>query len=196
MNDAVDRAIQDQQLAGIDVINDGEMRQRGFVQSFAHRITGLRNVGAPRKVGEVGLDLEPVFETTGKLVVEHGFGIVEEFTYLKAHVDRPVKGPIPGPFAITSFLKPVAHYRDRPHLAEEFVPAINAEIAALSPARSHAHSGRRARCSWALRSDPHRPRDIARLFNACIAGIRGVKFALHICFGTYKLANACLIPKR
>jgi 5-methyltetrahydropteroyltriglutamate--homocysteine methyltransferase len=67
LNDAVDRAIQDQQLAGIDVITDGEMRRRGFVQSFAQRITGLRNVGAPRKVGEVGLDLEPVLKQRASL---------------------------------------------------------------------------------------------------------------------------------
>jgi hypothetical protein len=32
--------------------------------------------------------------------------------------------------------------------------------------------------------DPHKAKDIARLFNACVAGISGVKFALHICFGT------------
>jgi 5-methyltetrahydropteroyltriglutamate--homocysteine methyltransferase len=186
LNDAVDRAIQDQQLAGIDVITDGEMRRRGFVQSFAHRITGLRNVGAPRKVGEVGLDLEPVFETTGKLVVEHGFGIVEEFTYLKAHADRPVKVTIPGPFAITSFLKPVEHYRDRPHLAEEFVPVINAEIAALAREGATLIQIDEPAVPGLYGSDPHRPRDIARLFNACIAGITGVTFALHICFGTYK----------
>ena len=51
-NDAVDRAIQDQEKAGIDIISDGEMRRRGFVQGFVSKISGLKNVGAPRKAGE------------------------------------------------------------------------------------------------------------------------------------------------
>jgi Cobalamin-independent synthase, Catalytic domain len=56
-DDAVDRAILDQERTGIDIVSDGEMRRRGFVQSFISRVTGLMNVGASRKVGEVGLDL-------------------------------------------------------------------------------------------------------------------------------------------
>ncbi len=41
-NDAVDRAIQDQEKAGIDIISDGEMRRRGFVQGFVTRFPGSR----------------------------------------------------------------------------------------------------------------------------------------------------------
>ena len=186
LNDAVDRAVLDQQRAGIDIITDGEMRRRGFVQSFATKISGLRNIGPPRKVGEVGLDLEPVFETTGKLSVEHGFGIVDEFRYLKAHTDRAIKVTVPGPFAVTSFLKPVEHYRDRPHLAEEFVPAINAEVRALARAGATLIQIDEPAVPGLYGHDPHKPKDIARLFNACIAGVSGVRFALHICFGTYK----------
>src|SRR5262245_35977138 len=84
-NDAVDRAIMDQEKAGIDIISDGEMRRRGFVQGFVSKISGLKNVGAPRKVGESGIDQEPVFETTGPITVPHGMGIVEEFEYLHAN---------------------------------------------------------------------------------------------------------------
>ena len=186
LDDAVDRAILDQQLAGIDTITDGEMRRRGFVQSFASRISGLRNIGAPRKVGEVGLDLEPVFETAGRLSVGHGLGIVEEFRYLKTRADRPMKVTVPGPFAITSFLKPVEFYKDRPQLAAEFVPAIRAEIQALARDGATLIQIDEPAVPGLYGADPHKPADIARLFNACVEGVSGVKFALHICFGTYK----------
>jgi 5-methyltetrahydropteroyltriglutamate--homocysteine methyltransferase len=185
-NDAVDRAILDQQLAGVDVISDGEMRRRGFVQSFVRRIKGLRNVGPPRKVGETGIDLEPVYETTGKVEIEHGLGIVEEFLYLEERADRPTKIAVPGPYALTAWYRPVEHYRDRTHLAEDFVPAINAEIRRLVAAG----------CTWIQVDEPaipgvgrdvHTVKDLVRLFNRCVEGVpSGVKIAMHICFGTHR----------
>ena len=184
-DDAVDRAIMDQELAGIDIISDGEMRRRGFVQGFVSKITGLKNTGAPRKVGETGIDMEPVFETTGPVNVPNGMGIVEEFSYLRDHTKRATKQSVPGPFAITSWYKPVGHYSDRTQLAEAFVPAINHEIRQLADAG----------CKYiqidepatpGIGNDPHTPKDIARLFNKCVEGVSGVKFALHICFGTHK----------
>jgi 5-methyltetrahydropteroyltriglutamate--homocysteine methyltransferase len=184
-NDAVDRAILDQERAGIDIISDGEMRRRGFVQSFVSRITGLRNAGPPRKVGEAGLDLEPVFETTGPVGVPNGMGIVEEFEYLKEHTSRATKVSVPGPFALTTWYKPVEHYRDRTHLAEAFVPAINEEVRRLAAAgANYIQIDEPATPGYGY--DPHTPGDLARLFNACIEGVSGVKFAMHICFGTHR----------
>ena len=184
-NDAVDRAILDQELAGVDVITDGEMRRRGFVQTFAGRITGLKNVGPPRKVGEVGLDLDPVFETVGEVQVPVGLGIVEEFLYLKEHSRRASKVTVPGPFALTTFYKPVEYYRDRSHLAEAFIPAINAEIRRLAEAGARLiQIDEPATPGYGY--DPHTPKDLARFFNRCVEGVSGVKFAMHICFGTYK----------
>ena len=45
-DDAVDRAILDQEEAGLDVISDGEMRRASFVWAFASRMTGLRDGGS------------------------------------------------------------------------------------------------------------------------------------------------------
>lgn len=186
-NDAVDRAILDQTLAGVDIVSDGEMRRRGFVQSFVKRIKGLRNAGPPRKVGETGIDMEPVYDTTGKIEIEHGLGIVEEFEYLKAHTDRPTKVAVPGPYALTAWYRPVEHYRDRTHLAEDLVPAINAEIRGLIAAG----------CTYIQIDEPaipghgrdvHTVKDLVRLFNQCVVGVpsSAAKIAMHICFGTHK----------
>jgi 5-methyltetrahydropteroyltriglutamate--homocysteine methyltransferase len=184
-DDAVDRAIADQELAGVDLITDGEMRRESFVWAFAKRVTGLREVDPPRKVGEIGLDQRSVWETTGPVDMPHGLGAVEEFLYLKERTERATKVSLPGPFAMTSFMRPVEHYRDRPHLAEAFVPAINAEIRALAEAgATFVQLDEPATPGYGY--DPHEPKDIARLFNACIEGVSGVKFGLHICFGTFR----------
>ena len=78
-DDAVDRAILDQEQAGLDVISDGEMRRASFVWAFASRMTGLRDGGAPRKMGPMSLDMRNVQETTGPVGVPNGMGAVEEF---------------------------------------------------------------------------------------------------------------------
>lgn len=184
-NDAVDRAILDQESAGVDLITDGEMRRESFVWAFAKRATGLRDAGPLRKVGEIGLDLRSVWETTGPVDMPHGLGAVEEFQYLKQHTDRAIKVTMPGPFAMTTFMRPVEYYRDRPHLAEAFVPAINAEIRRLAEVgATFIQVDEPATPGYGY--DPHKPQDIARLFNACIEGVSGVKFALHVCFGTFR----------
>jgi 5-methyltetrahydropteroyltriglutamate--homocysteine methyltransferase len=184
-DDAVDVAILDQQRAGVDIITDGEMRRRLFVHSFIPRMTGLRTIGVPRKTGEVGLDQEPYYETTQRVTVPDGLGIVEQFQYLKEHTDRPTKVTVPGPFAVTMWFKPVEYYRDRTQLAEEFVPAINAEIRRLAAAGATFIQIDEPDTPC-IGYDPHTPKDIARLFNACVEGVSGVKFAMHLCFGTYK----------
>jgi 5-methyltetrahydropteroyltriglutamate--homocysteine methyltransferase len=185
-DDAVDRAIADQVEAGLDIVSDGEMRRASFVWAFASRMTGLRDAGPLRKMGPISLDTRSVQETTGPVGVPNGMGAVDEFEYARTRTDRPVKVPLPGPFALTTFIRPVEHYRDRTELAEAFVPALNDEIRRLAAAG----------CQWIqldepatpgyAANDPHSPADIARLFNACVEGVSGVHLSLHICFGTFR----------
>ena len=66
------------------------------------------------------------------------------------------------------------------------MPALNHEIRQLAAAG----------CTWIqldepatpgyAANDPHTAADIARLFNACIDGVTGVHFSLHICFGSFR----------
>ena len=184
-NDAVDRAIQDQEIAGIDIISDGEMRRRGFVQSFVHKISGLKNIGAPRKVGESGIDQEPVYETTGVVTVGNGMGIVEEFEYLRDHTKKATKVAVPGAFAITAWYKPVEHYKDRTELAWAFVPALKDEIKRLAAAGAKFIQVDEPTIPG-YGADHHTSKDLIDAFNECIKGVTGVKFGMHVCFGSHK----------
>jgi 5-methyltetrahydropteroyltriglutamate--homocysteine methyltransferase len=142
-------------------------------------------VGPDRKVGEISIDMEPILETRGQLDVPNGLGIVDEFLYLKAHTDRPLKVTVPGPFALTTYIRPVEYYRDRMQLAEAFVPTINAEIRTLAAAGA-TFIQLDEPATPGVGADPHEPREIAALCNRCGVGVSGVKFGLHICFGTYR----------
>jgi 5-methyltetrahydropteroyltriglutamate--homocysteine methyltransferase len=185
-DDAVDRAIADQEEAGLDIVSDGEMRRASFVWAFAARMSGLRDAGPLRKMGPMSLDMRSVQETTGPVGVPDGMGAVEEFAYARTRTAKPIKVPLPGPFALTTFIRPVEHYRDRTHLAEAFVPPLNREIRRLAEAG----------CRWIqldepatpgyAAHDPHSPADIARLFNACVDGVTGVHLSLHVCFGSFR----------
>jgi 5-methyltetrahydropteroyltriglutamate--homocysteine methyltransferase len=184
LDDAVDIAILDQTRAGIDIISDGEMRREGFLGTFATRTSNLRNVGPLRKVGEVGLDMEPILETTGTIEVPLGMGIVEEYEYLRAHTDKPVKVTCPGPLALTAYIRPVEGYRSRRELAEAFVPAINAELKRLVAAGATYIQIDEPAISQ-VEVEPTPPADMIALFNQTVEGV-SARLALHICFGTYR----------
>jgi 5-methyltetrahydropteroyltriglutamate--homocysteine methyltransferase len=160
------------------------MRREGFLGTFSGRISNLRNVGPLRKVGEVGLDMEPILETTGIVTVPLGMGIVEEYEYLRAHTDKPVKVTCPGPYALTAYIRTVEGYRGRRELAEAFVPAINAELKRLVAAGATFIQVDEPAISGVERTLTP-PADMVALFNQAVAGVQA-KLALHICFGTYR----------
>lgn len=185
MDDAVMMAIRDQEEAGIDIISDGEMRRRGFIQSLFRRISNLKDLGPPRKVGESGLDMEPTFQVVGKVGLPAGLGVVEEFQFLKTKTTKPVKVTLPSPLALTAWILPAANYKSRMDITQELIPAVRAEIQALAAAGA----------DFIQIDTPDQPgpdgkyvtpREMVEVYNACVEGVTGVKFALHLCFGTHK----------
>jgi len=184
LDDAVDIAILDQTRAGIDIISDGEMRRQGFIETTTGRFRNLQNVGPLRRVGEVGLDMEPVLVTTGKVSVEGGLGIVEEFVYLRAHTDKPVKATCPGPYALTGFIRVQDGYRDRRELAADFVPIVNEELKRLVATGATFIQVDEPAISG-VETEPINPADMVALFNQAVDGV-DAKIAMHICFGTYR----------
>ena len=134
LDDAVMMAVRDQEEAGIDIISDGEMKRRGFVQSLFRRISNLKDLGPPRKVGESGLDMEPSFQVMGKVDLPAGLGIVEEFRFLKTKTMKLVKVTLPSPLALTPWIIPGAGYRNRLEISVDLISPIRAEIKALAAA--------------------------------------------------------------
>jgi 5-methyltetrahydropteroyltriglutamate--homocysteine methyltransferase len=162
----------------VDVITDGEMRRWKFIQSFYGRMTGLEPQGPLRRLGPEAYDSVTRYQAVERIQVPHGLGIVEEFTYLRSITGHAVKATCPGPATISIHIREhPSVYRDRLELANEFVPAINAELKALVAAG--AEYIQIDEPSYSILGSATAAVD---LFNRCVEGVNA-RIALHVCFG-------------
>lgn len=109
--DALRLAADDQRLAGIDIVSDGEQTRQHFVTTFIEHLTGvdfehretvrIRNrydASVPTVVGDVTRE-RAVFVDDAKL--------------LRAQTDRPIKWALPGPMTMVDTLADKRYGRDR-----------------------------------------------------------------------------------
>src|SRR5215510_7222852 len=181
-DDATQLAIRDQERAGLDVVCDGEMRRFFFVQTFYGRMEGLEPLEPLRKTGLYAYDSVPRYRPARKITVPKGLGTVEEFRYLKTQTDRPVKATVPGPVTLSIHIQTRpgdgVYNNDRLALCWDMVPAVNAELKALTAAGAE----------WIQIDEPSAaivPGQIdeyVKMFNACVEGVR-TKIGYHVCFG-------------
>jgi 5-methyltetrahydropteroyltriglutamate--homocysteine methyltransferase len=178
LDDAADTAIRDMTLAGIDVITDGEVRRLdGYVDSYYAVIKNIEAIDQARKVGPWGYDQQTRYRAIGKIEVpDGGLGIVDEFKYLKAHTDKPVKATCAGPLTFGSRIHPGAEYSSPYEVAERFASVINDELKALVAAGA----------DWIQIDEPARGHGsgelMAKMFNLATEGVKA-KIGFHICFG-------------
>src|SRR5438105_10651184 len=108
---ALKSAVKDQELAGVDVVTDGEVRRDNSLDYFLVRLPGVE-VDNPTKAyyfdyfpTVVRADINPV-----------PLGLVEDFELVRSLTDRPVKATVTGAFSMSRRLKD-EHYRDPRRLA-------------------------------------------------------------------------------
>jgi 5-methyltetrahydropteroyltriglutamate--homocysteine methyltransferase len=119
------------ELAGVEIVSDGEMRRESYSNRFATALDGvdLDNPGmaldrtghpnpVPRVVGPVRR-LRPVE--------------VCDVEFLRANAIRRIKITLPGPFTMTQQVQS-DHYADKESLAMDYAPAVNAEARDLKAA--------------------------------------------------------------
>ena len=108
LDDAADTAIRDMTKAGLDIITDGEVRRLdGYVDSYYTVIKNIQPIEIKRKDGPWGYDQQTRYVATGKIdVPEGGLGIVDEFKYMMAHTDKPLKATCAGPLTFGSRIHP------------------------------------------------------------------------------------------
>jgi len=129
--DALSLSLAEQQLAGLDIVSDGEQTRQHFVTTFIEHLSGvdfaqretvtIRNryeASVPTVIGPVARE-KPVF--------------VEDARYLRAQTSRRIKWALPGPLTMVDTLYD-AHYRSREKLAWEFAAILNAEAKELEAA--------------------------------------------------------------
>ena len=169
---ALKSAVKDQELAGVDVVTDGEVRRDNSLDYFLVRLPGVE-VDNPTKAYYFDF-----FPTVVRAPIDPvPLGLVEDFELVSSLTDRPVKATITGAFSMSRRLKD-EFYRDPRRLALALADAIRAELLRL----------RDAGCTFIQIDDeyiagyPDEAQYAVELLNRSLEGVT-MKKALHICFG-------------
>jgi len=129
--DALRISLQEQQLAGVDIISDGEQTRQHFVTTFIEHLSGVdfenRQIVKIRDRYDASVPVV-VGEVTRQKAV-----FVEDAKFLRKQTDKPIKWALPGPMTMVDTLYD-AHYKSREKLAWEFAKVLNEEARELQDA--------------------------------------------------------------
>jgi 5-methyltetrahydropteroyltriglutamate--homocysteine methyltransferase len=123
--DATSLAIRAQELAGLDIITDGEMRRESYSNHFATALEGVDTENPGEALDRSGHP-NPVPRVVGP--VRRGRPVeVDDLRWLRAGTDRTVKITLPGPFTMSQQAQN-DYYPDQESLAYAYAEACNGEI--------------------------------------------------------------------
>ena len=158
---AIKAAVKDQELAGIDIVSDGELRRDNDVDYFLARIPG---VNIPQRAKTDYFDYYDA-EVTRPLA-EHpeepgagstGLALADDFRFTRQLTNRPIKFSFTGPFSLSRRIRDDA-YSEPGDLVRALARRLNAEARELAKAgaellRSTSRSwpATRIRSSWRSR---------------------------------------------
>ena len=175
-DDATEMAIRAQELAGLDIITDGEIRRESYSNHFATALDGV-DVDNPGTALDRSGHPNPVPRITGPIRRPQPVQ-VRDLEFLRANTDHTVKMTVPGPFTMSQQAQN-DHYPDAEAAAMDYAAAVNAEIRDL-----HAAGADIVQIDepyMQARPDAARQHGLTAL-NAALDGVTGTT-AVHICFG-------------
>ena len=130
-DDATRLAVREMELAGVDVITDGEMRRESYSNRFATALDGV-------DIDHPGLALDrtghenPVPRVVGPIRRSRPVE-VRDVEFLRSITDLRIKITVPGPFTMTQQAQN-DHYPDERSLALAYAAAVNDELRDLKRA--------------------------------------------------------------
>ena len=175
-DDATRLAVRDMELAGVDVVTDGEMRRESYSNRFATALDGV-----DLEIPGVAIDRtghqNPVPRVVGPIRRAHPVE-VRDVELLRSITDHRVKITVPGPFTMTQQAQD-DHYADERSLALAYAEAVNEELRDLKAAGADVVQIDEPY----LQARPGPAREYAvEAIDRALEGIGGDK-VLHTCFG-------------
>ena len=175
-DDATRLAIRDMELAGIDIVSDGEIRRESYSNRFATALEGIDLENPGVVVDRIGK------ENNLPRIVERGRRSrpvqVNADEFHRANPDRRVKYTLTGPFTMTQQAQN-EHYAGQRELALDFAAAVNEEINDLFAAGADVVQIDEPY----LQARPEKAREYAvEAINKAVDGVDGT-VPLHSCFG-------------
>ncbi len=169
---AVKAAIKDQEVAGVDIISDGELRRDNMIDHFAARLPGVQIDHASKKFYYDFYDsvVRAKMPTTS-------LGLVEEFRFLRRFTERRTKVSITGPHSLVKRIRN-EYYLSEEAFALEIARVMNVELRELVKAGATDiqidepyYSGFPEDLAWGVVA-----------INTLVEGVEA-RIGLHICYG-------------
>ena len=181
-------AIRDQEMAGIDLVGDGEMRRESYSNRLATALSGIDSDNHGTAIDRTG-KANPVPRVVGP-IRRVGPIEVQDVAFLKRHSTKPVKLTIPGPFTMTQQAQN-DYYPSAEALAMDYAAAVNEEVRALFAAGVDVVQLDEPYLQ--ARADQAQDYALAAIDRA-LEGVTGTT-ALHICFGYALVHGNTVKPK-
>ena len=165
-------AIKDQEVAGVDIVSDGELQRDNMIDYFTERLPGVQvDLGSKRFYYDF-------YDTEVRSKLATGsLGLTEEVKFLKRYTDHPTKVSVSGPHTLVKRIRN-SFYPSEAEFALELGRALNFELKEM--ARTGVtelqidepyYSGFPEDLPWAVKA-----------INAAVEGVN-VNVTLHICYG-------------
>ena len=126
--DALRIALQEQELAGIDIVGDGEQTRQHFVTTFIENLDGVNF--EKRQTVRIRDRYEASVPTVVGPVSRPRSVFVHDAQFLRSQTSQRIKWALPGPMTMVDTLFD-EHYQSREALAFEFAEIINQEAREL-----------------------------------------------------------------
>jgi 5-methyltetrahydropteroyltriglutamate--homocysteine methyltransferase len=128
--DATLVVLKEQEVAGIDIVTNGEQFRQHFVHGFVEGVDGV-DFTKRQRIGIRDNRYEANCPTVVRPITRPRPVHADEVRFTRAFTDKKLKFTIPGPMTIVDTLAD-EYYRDRPRLAMEFARLINEEARELA----------------------------------------------------------------
>ncbi len=123
---AVKAAIKDQEIAGIDVITDGELRRDNMIDYFVERLPGVQFDRSSKKFYYDFYDSEVLGKLPSGLL-----GLTDDYLFLRANTDRETKICLTGPHSLSKRIRN-KHYASDEVFAMDLALVMNQELKELA----------------------------------------------------------------
>src|SRR5919109_2507338 len=124
-DDATLLAIRAQELAGLDILTDGEARRESYSNRFATALDGV-DIDNPGTALDRSGHPNPVPRVTGPIRRKHPVE-ADDVKFLRANTSRTIKITVPGPFTMSQQAQN-DFYKDQEEMALDYAAAVNAEV--------------------------------------------------------------------
>jgi 5-methyltetrahydropteroyltriglutamate--homocysteine methyltransferase len=121
-------AIRDQELAGLDIVTDGEIRRESYSNYFVLALDGI-DVDQPGEALDRNGNPMPVPRVAGPIERRHSI-LRRDAEFLRGATDRKIKVTVPGPFTMAQQAQN-DHYGSEEEVAFAFADVVRQEVLEL-----------------------------------------------------------------